>query len=82
VLFNFFVISIEQGVGWCRREREIFSKRQEVHVAYRLVNPSALGLPRSFAAEGCYFWLDPKVTKKSSQADRCHFTGQTPGRAP
>ncbi|MGY3214701.1 hypothetical protein ACVW2L_003754 [Mucilaginibacter sp. HD30] len=25
--------------------------------------------------------LDTKVTKKSSQADRCHYTGQTPGRA-
>jgi hypothetical protein len=31
---------------------------------------------------GCYFCLDTKVTKKSSQADRCHHTGHTPGRAP
>jgi hypothetical protein len=24
----------------------------------------------------CYFWLDPKVTKRSSQDDRCHHTRQ------
>jgi hypothetical protein len=24
----------------------------------------------------CHFWLDPKVTKRSSQDDRCHYTRQ------
>jgi len=24
-------------------------------------------IPRSIAAEACYFWLDPKVTKRSRQ---------------
>jgi hypothetical protein len=37
--------------------------------------PSRAGLaPAQLPRVGCYFCLDTKVTKKSSQANRCHHT--------
>jgi hypothetical protein len=57
--------------------------RQQSSLRHTLVAwlGSALGLPRSWPRGPSYFVLI-QSNQKSSQADRCHFTGQTPGRAP